>query len=62
MILYIENPKDATRKLSELISEFGKVSIKKLIHRNRLNFYILIMKDHKDKLEKQSHLQSHEKE
>ena len=26
MILYIENPKDATRKLLELINEFGKVS------------------------------------
>ena len=26
MILYLENPKDATRKLLELISEFGKVS------------------------------------
>ena len=25
MILYIENPKDATRKLPELINEFGKV-------------------------------------
>ena len=25
MILYIDNPKDATRKLLELISEFGKV-------------------------------------
>ena len=25
MILYIEDPKDATRKLQELISEFGKV-------------------------------------
>ena len=25
MILYIENPKDATRKLVELINEFGKV-------------------------------------
>ena len=25
MILYIENPKEATRKLLELISEFGKV-------------------------------------
>ena len=24
MILYIENPKDATRKLLELIKEFGK--------------------------------------
>ena len=26
MILYIENPKDATRKLLELIKEFGKVA------------------------------------
>ena len=25
MILYIENPKEATKKLLELISEFGKV-------------------------------------
>ena len=24
MILYIENPKDTTRKLLELINEFGK--------------------------------------
>ena len=26
MILYTENPKDTTRKLPELINEFGKVS------------------------------------
>ena len=26
MILYIENPKDATRKLQELINEFGKIA------------------------------------
>ena len=26
MILYVENPKDNTRKLLELISEFGKVA------------------------------------
>ena len=26
MILYIENPKDVTRKLLELINEFGKVA------------------------------------
>ena len=25
MILYLENPKDATRKLLELINEFGKI-------------------------------------
>ena len=27
VILYIENPKDASRKLLELINEFGKVVI-----------------------------------
>ena len=26
MVLYIENPKDSTRKLLELINEFGKVA------------------------------------
>ena len=26
MLLYIENPEDVTRKLQELISEFGKVA------------------------------------
>ena len=30
MILYIENPKDATRKLLELINEFGKVAVYKI--------------------------------
>ena len=30
MVLYIENPKDATIKLSELMYEFGKVSGYKL--------------------------------
>ena len=26
MILYIENPKDSTKKLPELVNEFGKVA------------------------------------
>ena len=30
MILYIENPKDASRKLLELINEFGKVAVYKI--------------------------------
>ena len=29
MILYIENPKDSTKKLLEFINEFGKVSVYK---------------------------------
>ena len=49
-ILYIENPKDATGKLLELISEFGKLADTKLIHRNLLHSYILTTKDQEDKL------------
>ena len=30
MILYIENPKDVTRKLLELIHEFGRVDVYKI--------------------------------
>ena len=37
-ILYTENPKDATRKLQELINEFGKVAGYK-IHRNLAFLY-----------------------
>ena len=60
MKLYIQNPKDATRKLLELISECVKDI--KLICRNLLQFYTLKMKPQKEKLRKQSHLSSHQKE
>ena len=43
MILYIENPKDSTRKLLELINEYSKVSGYK-INRNPLHSYTLIMR------------------
>ena len=36
MILYIENPKDATRKLRELINEFGKAAGCKLTSQKSL--------------------------
>ena len=62
MILYIENPKDATRKLLELINEFGKVAGYKLMHRNLLHSYTLTTKDQKEKLRKQSHLLLQQKE
>ena len=62
MILYIGNPKDATRKLLELINESGKVARKKLIYRYLLYFYTLITKYQQEKLRKQSHLPSHQKE
>ena len=38
MILYIENPKDATRKLPELTSEFGKVAGYKINAQKSLAF------------------------
>ena len=38
MILYIENPKDATRKVLELINEFGKVAGYKMNTQKSLAF------------------------
>ena len=38
MILYIENPKDATRKLLELINESGKVAGYKINEQKPLAF------------------------
>ena len=38
MILYIENPKDATRKLLELINEFGNVAGYKINAQKSLAF------------------------
>ena len=61
MILYIENPKDSIRKLLELISEFSKVAGYK-IHRNHLHFYILTMKNRKEKSRNQSHSPLQQKE
>ena len=56
MILYIENPKDATRKLLELINECSKVAgYKKLTHRNPLHSYTLTMRKQKEKIGKQFH-------
>ena len=46
-ILYIDNPKDATGKLLELINEFGKLHDTKLMHRNLLHSYTLTTKDQK---------------
>ena len=38
VILYIENPKDATRKLLELINEFGKIAQYKINAQKSLAF------------------------
>ena len=38
MLLYIENPKDATRKLQELNNEFGKIAGYKINAQKSLAF------------------------
>ena len=55
MILYIENPKDSTRKLLELSMIIVKLQYIKSTHRNPLHSYTLIMRKQKEKLRKQFH-------
>ena len=62
MRVYIEHPKDATRKLLELINEFGKVAGQKINAQNLLHSYTLMMKNLKVKLRKHSHLALQRKE
>ena len=62
MILYIKNRKDATRKLLQLINEFGKVAGCKINAQNLLHSYTLMMKNLKEKLRKHSHLPLKQKE
>ena len=49
MILYMENLKDSTKSLLELIHEFSKVAGYKIKYRNQLHFCTPIMKQQKDK-------------
>ena len=56
MILYIECPKDATRKLQELINEFGKVARQKTNAQKSLTFLYTNEKNVKEKLRKHSPL------
>ena len=49
MLLYIENPKDAIRKLLELINEFGKVAGYKINAQKSLAF--LYINDEKSERE-----------
>ena len=62
MLLYIENPKDATNKLLELINEFSKVAGYKINIQKSVLFLYITMNYQKEKLRKQSHLQLHQKE
>ena len=62
MILYVENPKDAIRKLLELINEFGDVAGYKINAQKSLAF--LYTNDEKSESEiiKHSHLPLQQKE
>ena len=53
MILYIENPKDTTRKLLELINEYSKVARYEINMHKSLAF-LYTMRKQKEKLKKQS--------
>ena len=55
MILYIENPKDTTRKLLELINEYSKVAGYKINTQKSLAFLSLSVRKQKEKLRKQFH-------
>ena len=55
MILYIENPKDSTRKLLELINEYSKIAGCKINTQKSLAFLYTTMRKEKEKLRKQFH-------
>ena len=54
MILYIENPKDSTRKLLELINEYSKVAGYKINTQKSLEF-LYTNNEKIEKLRKQFH-------
>ena len=62
MILYIENPKDSTRKLLQLINEYSNVAGYKINTQKSLHSYMLTMKKQKEKLRKQYHSPLQQKE
>ena len=61
-LLYMENPKDATIKLLECMNELGKFSGYKINMQKYLAFLYTNNKNQKEKLRKQSHLPSHQKQ
>ena len=62
MIQYIENPKNATRKLLELVNEYNKNSRYKINTQKSLHSYTLTMRNQKQKLRKQFHSPLQQKE
>ena len=62
MTLYIENPKDATRKLLELINEFGKVAGCKINAQKSLAFLYSNDEKSEREIKEHSHLPLQQKE
>ena len=62
MTLLIENPKNAARKLLELINEFSNVSGYKINIQKFYAVHTLTMNPQKKKLRKQSHVPLYQKE
>ena len=60
MIKYIENLKDAIRKLLEFINDFGKVAEYKVNIQNLFHFSTLTTKYQNKKLKKPSHSSLHQ--
>ena len=62
MILYVENPKDSTRKLLELITEYSKVEGYEINTEKSHAFLYTNMRKQKEKLRKQFHSPLQQKE
>ena len=62
MILYIENPEDASRKVLELINEFGKVAGYKINAQKSPAFLYTNNERSEDKLWEKSHSPLQQKE
>ena len=56
MIVYMENPKDSTKQLLNLINEFGKTAGYKVNTQKSKPFLYTTMKKQKEKSGKKSHL------
>ena len=52
MVLYIENPPGSTKKLLDPINKFSELVGYKIIYRNLLHFYMLVMNYQKEKAKK----------
>ena len=62
MILYVENPKEATKNYWSSSMSSVKLRDTKVIYRNLLHFYLLTTNYQKEKIRKQLHFQLHQKE